>query len=213
MRYQLCCYDWNGSLADDFWLGYRCLRAIFRNLAPGIVIPRETQWRQENITADFWQFYYRNGIPESVTIEEMRTVWVNHYAELAAAGRLSLRGGAEQVLRFCSRQQAQNIIVSGSIDDVEGYLAKRNIDTLFHGVKLKVRQKRAVLAEIIEERDIAPVQAFYIDDTHDGLTQAKEVGMITFGLTGGFNCEEHVRAAKPDYVVHSFYDVLKILNA
>jgi phosphoglycolate phosphatase len=212
MLYKVAFYDWNGTLANDREIGYACVVKIFQTFAPNIAVPSVEEWRAGNDNVNFIEFYYRRGIPRSVTIDDLRAVWAPRYRSLAISRPLTLAPGAMEVLLFCARKNIPNVVVSSSIDDVEQHLRDANVHHLLHTILVQVRDKKSTLARVVSKLGIMPQEAFYVNDTHDGLVEAKEAGLTAIGFTGGFNREERVRAANPDHVVHSFFEILAILQ-
>lgn len=212
MRYRIALYDWNGTLANDVQIGFACVLEIFRVFGPHLEKPDFDDWRTDNGNSNFLDFYLDRGIARSVTIEQMRDVWMPLYHSLAMSSQSLLNEGATELLRFCQKQSVPNIIISSSIDDVIHHLTTADVLPLFHGVNLKVRHKHIAIRSVIEEFGIQPSEAFYVDDTHDGLTSAREAGVATFGFTGGYNCKDRIHAAGPDHVVSSFGEIIDILT-
>src|SRR5271168_5405173 len=164
MRYKLAMYDWNGTLANDVNIGFACVLEIFRIFGPHLKTPEMEDWRIYNGNANFLDFYHDRGIPRSVTIDQMRDVWIPLYHSLAASRQPLLNEGAVELLRFCQKNGVPNIIISSSIDDVIHHLKKAEAHNLFHTVNLKVRHKHVALRDAIEGFGLSPDEAFYVDD-------------------------------------------------
>ncbi len=213
MEYKIGMYDWNGTIADDPHICHECVAEIFRIFAPTVSVPTFKAWRADHGATRFFDYYYERGIDPSVTVEMMRGVWSDHYHSLMRAQAMSVREGVEELLMLCREKQVENIIVSSSIDDVEWYLRRAGIHRYFEEVQLKVPNKKNAFLETMQRHGVSPEEAFYIDDTFDGVNHAKEAGLTTFGLVVGCQEEERVRAAHPDHVVSSFHEIGTILRA
>lgn len=212
MDYRLGFYDWNGTLANDPHICHECVMQIFRVFAPSLPLPTLEEWRLGHGNSDFLEFYYRRGVPRTTTIELMGDVWIPHYEAQLTDDQPLVRDGAEALLAFCVMQGITNIVVSSSVDNVEHHLENSGIHHFFEAIHVKLRDKRIAFREILGRHDVEPCDAFYVDDTFDGIAYAKEVGLVTFGLTTGCNHENRIREAKPDHVVASFQEVLYILQ-
>jgi phosphoglycolate phosphatase-like HAD superfamily hydrolase len=104
------------------------------------------------------------------------------------------------------------VIVSSSIDDVTTHLERSGVLHLFELIDVGIPHKQEKLREIASRFGTKKNEAFYLDDTADGVQCAKEAGIAAFGFTQGFNLEERIREAKPHHVVHSFHDALSIIK-
>jgi phosphoglycolate phosphatase-like HAD superfamily hydrolase len=212
MNCKLAIYDWNGTIADDIAIAYRCMSLLFEKFAPGLEPPDMATYRNGINNSKILDFYHEHGIPKTTTIDMLDEIWFPTYRAITNRERLRLQQGVRPLLDFCRRSGIPNVIVSGSYDDVEHYIDENSLRPFFREINIKVRHKKTALAEVVDRFSVSPQNAFYLDDTRDGLAHAKEVGLTAIGFTGGFNSEESIRQANPDYVVHSFLEVLRILE-
>ena len=212
MRYKVAMYDWNGSVANDPRVCHECVLAIFREFGPELPLPSFEAWRSGHGNTNFLEFYYERGIPRSVTIHMMRGVWAPHYETRMSTKTSIIRGGVRDLLILCRGHEMSNVIVSSSIDNVERHLRDAKVRRLFDDVMVGVPSKPAAFAEVMQIHGVSPKECFYVDDTYDGIRQAKEAGITTFGLTTGCNDEARIRAALPDYPVASFHEIIAIVR-
>jgi HAD superfamily hydrolase (TIGR01509 family) len=207
---RLAIYDWNGTLFNDLPVAYSAMEYIFHTLVPRLRPPTLEEYRN-GITSNFTDFYYRYGIPKTVSGDELNRLRTSHYVKLAA--NAALNDGAEELLRKCRSIGLKNAMVSASPEDVEKALARFGILHLFDKIRLKAWPKGAALVETVGYFGVAAEEAFYIDDTYDGLRAAKNLGIVAIGFTGGYCSRERILAAQPDYVVDSLREVITILNS
>ncbi len=213
MQFKLAIYDWNGTLLNDIELAHQCVVEIFRTLAPQVLPPTLAEYK--DINSSLTDFYYQHGLPPVVSFEKIWDVWIASYRRLASAGFLHVNDGAAELLSFCRDKSIANAIVSASRDDVVSDIAELGIGGFFRAVRLDGLNgwtKEVGLRETLSEFSVPPQNAFYLDDTFNGLMQAKKLGIATVGFTGGYNSELRIRAAEPDYVVHSLSEVIDILK-
>ncbi len=209
MRWQLAVYDFNGTLINDALICYDSVKHIFRTLVPHVPPPTFEEYKNE-ITADFPEFYYAHGVPTHISGNEMNAVRAPYYR--ARVGEIRLHDGARELLQFCRTAGIPNAIVSASPENVGEMLLQFGVFHLFGAIRAGTRHKEDTLIETLEEFGIKAEDAFYLDDTLSGLTAAKDLGMGTIGFTGGFNSEERISAAKPDFIVSSLHNVIAILQ-
>lgn len=210
MRFKLRIFDWNATLLDDLKLNYFCLERIFETFAPNVTPPTREAHRHEMNHSNILEFFYRNGIPRSVTRQDMGKVRHEHYDQNIVQAKLY--GGAEDLLRFCKKAEGSNAIVSGSTDDVPHHLNVLGVSDFFAKTLFSVTEKSKAIARLLEEFGVAPQDAFYLDDTYMGISEAKEVGLTTIGITHGCDSREKLEAADPTRIVDSLGELLTLLK-
>jgi phosphoglycolate phosphatase len=200
MRWQTGIFDWNGTLLNDLQtVIYGSITEIFRTY--GLKAPSLDTYRNE-ICSDFMPFYWKYGIPKTVTGEELnkiRKVYLNAHSR-----EIMLQRGARDLIVTCRRADMQTAIVSGEITEVlEDNLRRFRIIGFFDSVRGDARNKEEALIATLDELGTKAEDAFYVDDTFDGLTSAKNVGLDTIGVTIGYGSIERIKAANPTHIVNS----------
>lgn len=208
-RWQLAIYDFNGTLINDGVLAHKCVEHIFKTLRPDISPPTYEEYKNE-ITSNFTQFYYDHGIPETVSGDEMNAIRTPYYE--AHQTELCLNEGASKLLMQCWLFGIPNAIVSASPEDVPAMLRKFDVLYLFDKIRLKAWPKDEALIETLDYFGVKAEDTFYLDDTFDGISSARNLGMGTVGFTRGYNSRARILAAKPDFIVDSLYEVIDILK-
>ena len=207
--------DWDGTLLNSLPIYYGAVVQIFQHFR---VEPPPFDDYRDNITPDFMQFYRDRGIPKSTTGRDLNLIR-SAYFEKNWDGAALHPGTKELFLR--AREMGFEVFLStaevyeigdrrlrefGSRDLIRGWARGQN--SRYHDI-----------ADIIAfglgfcEED--SLEVWYVDDTASGLTAAKDNDpeLKTIGVTMGFNSPEKIRAAKPDYVVDSLFDIPRILSA
>jgi phosphoglycolate phosphatase len=212
---RLVCFDWNGTLLDDWAPSYGAVGAIFSTF--GLKVPTEDEYRRE-ISGNYMQFYLNHGIPRPATEEGMvalkadlnriRADFLDKHWESA-----KIAPGARQLLRRLSNQKVLTAIVSAGEPvmlqkqlvrfQVRSYFGK---DMVIGGAYGKDGKFNA-LSGLASRFELAPESCVYVDDTYDGLLSAKQVGMKTIAILNGYNTPEAIAKAKPDFSVPTFEKV------
>jgi len=207
-KYDLVVFDWNGTLLNDLPLVYASVQKIFGvyKLTP----PTLEQYRSE-ITSDFMKFYWSHGMPDYVTKEDLNKIR-SHFFTLHWNDVL-LHNNAALILEYISNLGLRLSIVSSEISSVlENRLEQFSLRKFFDLVHGSSWDKEVVLKETLNHFKIPPEQSVYIDDTFDGITAAKNVGMKTIAFTGGYNSRERILAAKPDFIIDSLDQLISYIN-
>lgn len=202
-------FDWNGTLIDDVWIVHQSVIAIFESY--GLKPPALKRYRNE-IVADFMLFYLKYGIPSGTTKEELNKIRKKVLEE--RWNEVELHKGAAQTVKELKKIGLKIGIVSGEVPEI---LKKRletfGIGHLFDSVKGGAwGHKEKSLAETLKKFGLKPKEAIYVDDTFDGITAAKNVGMAAIGWTKGYNSKRLVKKANPDFIADSMSKVKKIIK-
>ncbi|MDI6821086.1 MAG: HAD-IA family hydrolase [Patescibacteria group bacterium] len=215
MKWKLIILDWNGTAFNDLPLVYGSVCHIFKTY--GLKPPALKTYRKE-ITADFMKFYLKHGIPKNETGDDLNKLRREYFEK--RWDKTKLRGGVKLMLQVVNRIPDYKIaLVSAEIAEV---LKKRliafDILRFFHRIEGNAWDKERALLNTLDELGIKAENAVYIDDTFDGITAAKNLGINTIGFTAGYNIKSRILAAKPNFPnkkfpnVNNFRKVLKIIN-
>lgn len=202
--------DWNGTILDDLALVYASVLEIFR--VYGIRPPPIAVYQAE-ITARFMDFYHAHGIPASVTPYDVNAIRKRFFEKRWNDVRLHRH--ADELLVLMEQLQLFVGIVSAEVDDVlNKRLLQFGITHYFDTVIGNAWDKEKALREALDVFHFLPEEAAYVDDTEDGLTAAKNVGMLAIGVTHGYHSPGRIFSAQPDerYVARSFSHLKRIIE-
>ncbi len=202
--------DWNGTLLDDLALVYASTLEIFRTY--GIPPPTLATYQKE-ITARFMTFYHTHGIPASATPQDLNAIRKRFFEERWHDVRLHRH--ADELLVLMEQLQLFVGIVSAEVSEVlNAQLRQFGITHYFDAVIGNAWDKEKALREALDVFHFLPEEAAYIDDTEDGLTAAKNVGMLPIGVTHGYHSPGRIFSAQPDerYVARSFSHLKRIIE-
>ena len=76
--------------------------------------------------------------------------------------------------------------------------------------KIKLKPDTEMLEYCLNECHVTPEQAIMIGDSSNDIIPAKALGMKSIYVTYGFGKIE--KSTKPDYVIDSFNEVLKVIK-
>ncbi|MEK7115289.1 MAG: HAD family hydrolase [Patescibacteria group bacterium] len=205
-KYRLAVFDWNGTLLNDLSLVYASVQKIFRvyKLTP----PTLEQYCNE-ISADFMQFYWSHGMPQYVTKDDLNKIRQDFFT--LHWNNVFLNNDVYAILGFIIGRGLNISITSGEESSVlEERMKQFSLKPLFDLVRGSAWNKEVVLKETLQYFNILPSEAVYIDDTFDGITAAKNVGMDTIGFTGGYNSRERILVANPNFIIDSLDEIIRL---
>lgn len=184
-------FDFNGTLFDDFHVAFGSVQEIFKTYE--IPCPTIEQYREE-ITANYMEFYYKHGFPRTTTGDELNVIRNRFYKN--NGGSAKIRSDVSKIINHLSFLRIRTAIVSAetSTNLYRQLIRHRNLQKDFDFIRGEAwgdgGKEKAFLqvAEIFGEH---PLGMIYVDDSVDGLTSAKNVGVIPVAFTNptGYNSE------------------------
>jgi len=202
--------DWNGTLLNDLADVYKYVLVVFKtyNVSP----PTIETYRQE-ITAHFMTFYHAHGIPTWVGPEDLNAIRTRYFEQ--NPNGVHLHRHVDELLTLFGQLGLFTGIVSAEVDRVlQRRLMQFEIARHFDAVIGNAWDKERALREMLDRFHFDPDEAAYIDDTHDGLTAAKNVGVLPIGVTHGYHSPGRIVSAQPDerYIARSFSHLKRIIE-
>ncbi len=203
MEFKLAIFDWNGTTLDDLPVVYASVQEIFRTY--GVPAPSLDSYREE-ITTSFMDFYRKYGIKDA-TADDLNAIRKRYLAAHGHEARL--HKGARELIELCKRLDLQTAIVSAEIPGVlEGRLSEFGITPFIDRVAGGAYNKPEALIATLDFFGVKSENAFYLDDTFDGLMAAKSVGITAIGFCNGYNSRKRIMHAEPDFPNAHFPEVL-----
>ena len=138
-------------------------------------------------------------------------VW--DYWDLDAATRWQLRENAKDTLSRLHRRATVGLYTSVGRKAVTKVLEKYEVDRLFHIVITRddttlIKPYNEGLILILDFMGISPVEMIFIGDSVKDIAAAEAIGAQSAFLVGGE--QELPPDVKPDHIIHSMSDILKI---
>ncbi|MDI6734208.1 MAG: HAD-IA family hydrolase [Patescibacteria group bacterium] len=216
MKWNLIIFDWNGTALNDLPLVYGSVCSIFKTY--GVKPPTLKTYREE-ITADFMKFYRHYGIPKTASHNDLNKLRARYFEK--NWNKAKLRPGVKLFLEQLDKiPDFQTAIVSAEITEVlsQRLCGFNIIVSLLDKIIGNAWDKEKALLDTIDTLGVKTENAVYVDDTFDGLTAAKNLGIHTIGFTAGYNTKKRILAAKPDFPnskfpnINNFRQIAKIIG-
>lgn len=175
---QVVVFDFNGTLFDDLHVAYGSVQEIFRTYT--ITCPTLEQYREE-ISADYMEFYFNHGFPRTTTGDELNAIRNRFYR--TSGGSAQIRPDVKKTLYFLSALKVRVAIVSAesSTNLYRQLMRGGNLQKSFDFIKAEAwgeKGKEKAFVQIMEIFGNNPDEMIYVDDSVDGLTSAKKVGLV-----------------------------------
>jgi len=210
---ELLIWDFNGTMLDDQATAYGSVEYIFSLYNR----PAPTRDRFRNlISGRFMEFCHDCGVPSWASADHLNVIRQDYY--LARMNHVHFRPGITELITWSRTMQLKHAICSAEIKMILDTLIDRDkLRQLFEpdGIRAEAWNGKAVeLREVCQRLGVACDRSAYLDDTADGITAAKEAGVLSIGFVHptAWNTAQRIEAAKPNYVVHDFRELRILLE-
>ena len=125
---------------------------------------------------------------------------------------ITLFDGMETMLRSLATQHILIVITSNVSDVVQQLFDREKIDC-FDSIlgaeveKSKVKKIHQAMSTYLDR------PAFYVGDTRGDMIEGRQAGVSTIAATWGWHSKAKLQEAKPDYMVHSPIELLKLIDS
>lgn len=112
------------------------------------------------------------------------------------------------------KESGKNLILLSSDPTVslQAELKRFNLKNMFNDIYNDIHDKRKAIKGIIEKQHYKPEETIFIGDTTHEVETGKKARIKTGGVSWGFQYEEKIKMAKPDYFFHQVSDLIKLLD-
>jgi phosphoglycolate phosphatase-like HAD superfamily hydrolase len=203
--------DWDGTLLNSLPVYYGAVVKIFQDF--GVEPPTLNDYR-DNITPDFMQFYWNRGIPHHATGMDLNLIRSAYFEE--NWNSVALHPGAKELFLYARGIGFEIFLATAETYEIGNRrLREFGVRDLIRGWARGGNARYHDIADILAfYGGEQPEKVWYIDDTASGLEAAKsnDPTMHTIGFTQGFNSPAMIRAAKPDHISDSLFEIPHILS-
>lgn len=216
---KLVAFDCNGTLFADTFAIYKSDNEVAKLLN---IKPIKFRTFQKYFDVPVKRFYMALGVSEkelNKKASQIAHTFHSHY-ELHAA-KVRTRAFAKELLRWLAKNNVRSVIFSNHIvESIKKQLKRLKIDNYFSEIlanshsqaALKDRSKKEKLKSYMDKHNFSASETLIIGDTVEEIEIGRELGIVTIALTQG-NCSiTRLKAAKPDYLIHSLKEVVGIIK-
>ncbi|MGD1083652.1 MAG: NUDIX domain-containing protein [Verrucomicrobiota bacterium] len=199
-------FDWSGTLVDDLPAVLAATNHVCRQHGvPAFTLDR---FRAE-FRLPFKDFYDR-FLPD-VPLAELERSFHAHFTQAQHAVAELPR--SRQFLLFCHRHHIRCFVLSTVHKDY--YAAQTAVNGLgkfMERAYLEVWDKRAKIADVLAENQLAPSETLFVGDMQHDIETAKYGGVFSCGVLTGYNRLDQLRASAPDLIVEHLGELRAILE-
>ncbi|SFI62265.1 HAD hydrolase-like protein [Bradyrhizobium sp. Gha] len=212
-------FDWNGTLLDDTYALLETTNVILDRFSrPSIDI----KTFRDRCDVPLSRLYHSLGMShEEVEAVERDEGALFHDTYEPLADKADLREGARRVLELAQRESALLIILSNHIvAPLKSQLRRLGVDNYITEVlafesratQYKSMSKGERLRLYMENHNLKPSSTFIIGDMPVETDIARDLGLTSISITGGFVSTSRLQAARPDYTIDNHHELVPILQ-
>ncbi|MBH5396379.1 HAD family hydrolase [Bradyrhizobium sp. CNPSo 4010] len=213
-------FDWNGTLLDDTYAVLETTNVILDRFGRPII---DINTFREHFDVPLSRLYRGLGMSqEEVEIVERDEGALFHDTYEPLAGKADLREGARRVLELARRESALLIILSNHIvAPLQLQLRRLGVDDYVtevlafesRAMQYKSMSKGERLRLYMHRYNLKPSSTFIIGDMPVETDIARNLGLKSISITGGFVSASRLQAAGPDYTINNHHELLPILQS
>ncbi len=212
-------YDWNGTLLEDAHIMLYALNIARRRFSKPDI---DMETMRAAMDVPFTKLYQNIGFSEdeiAAIVAANNDIFHDYYEP--EVEKTTLREGAHDLLALAHKHSIPQFILSNHLaPKISGHLTRYGALQYFteilayadRATQFKDMTKGERLRRYMAANDIKPSEAFIIGDTIEETHIARDLGLVSIAMTGGFASEERLRAINPDYLIHSLREVPDILR-
>lgn len=216
---RLVAFDWNGTIFADTFAIYQSNKEVLRSFG---LTPVSFKTYQKYYEVPIKGFYLALGFSEKQFRENARLINNTFHAEYEKRiSKTRTRAGAKEVLKVLLKNNIAAVIFSNHFDEsIKKQLKRLKLEKYFLDIvanshiesALWQRSKKDRLKEYMKTKKISPDEALIVGDTTEEIEIGKELGVKTAALTHGTCSIVRLKAARPNYLIYSLKEVMKIID-
>ena len=201
-------FDWDGTLVDSADVSFRCYQAVFG----GYGIPFDRDTYAATYSPNWQRTYTAVGLPEE-RWEEADGRWVEGYCRETIP---LVDGARDAVERLAAAGLGQGLVTSGDRTRVERELAAHDLARYFPVLvcgsdKVAKKPDPEALMLALGRLGVAPRRAAYVGDSPEDVEMARNAGVWSVGIPGGFPNAAALERSRPDLFAPRLADAVDTL--
>lgn len=215
---KLVVFDWNGVLIADAKATIDIDNELLRRFGrPPITL---AQYR-DLFTMPVVEFFYRLGFTkEEMARDAVRIQNMFHELYEPRIARVRTRSGARTLLSFLEERGIEAIILSNHTHEgIASQLKRLGIERHFSRIisngkhdTMARKSKAEKLVDLMGSLPYEREEALIIGDSTEEIEAARAAGIRSVAITGGYYSATRLKAARPDFLIHSLPGMIEIIK-
>lgn len=202
-------FDWSGVVNDDLMTVYKTVMEIFKKFGVKEISLEEFKeaWEQP-----YMRFYNKYGILTKLPREEEKAVYGATYNSMVSRYSPKPYSYIKDTLQKFKKAGINMIVISTNFrETLLSDIKEFGLQGIFNEINSDVYDKAEDIQETIQRNNFNPEETIFIGDTAHEVEVGKSAGTKTAAVTWGYNNEDKLRAANPDYIIHNLEELESII--
>lgn len=205
-------WDADGTIVSSEKFAFDACNDVLKQLGKRTFTPEEFR---ELFLSDYGIHLKRMGINSMQEAKFLGNTWNSRLA--TDKYKFKLHDGVLDILTYLYKRNYKMALVSSTSRlQLQLYFDLFEIDKFFSVIIAREdvdEQKPSTkpFLQAIERLTVSPRDCIVIDDADDGIKAAKKMGAITIGVTWGFNSNQRISNAKPDFMAENANELYRII--
>lgn len=196
-------FDWSGVINDNTITIYKVVVKMFNELGVKEISFEEfrREWEQP------YMVFYNKYLPD-LTLEEEQELYKRNYKKIISENPPKTYPGLVNILKDFKGKGINMIVISSDLK--ETILEEINLfglEDVFSEVNFNIHNKSQVIKEAIGRNRFNIEETIFIGDTTHEIESGKRAGILTGAVTWGFQKEDKLKSAKPDFIIHNLKEL------
>jgi phosphoglycolate phosphatase len=201
-------FDWSGVINDDLYTVHKVVLAIFKKFKVKKISLEEfrKEWEQP-----YMLFYRKYGI-SGISREEEVVIYRSLYEKISVKCPPRVYPKIKDTLTKFKEAGINMIILSSNLRktilfDIEEF----NLQGLFTEINSEIHDKNDGMQETLKRNSFNPQETVFVGDTTHEINVGKKAGIKTAAVTWGYNNEDKLKSANPDFIIHDLDELEKAI--
>jgi phosphoglycolate phosphatase len=200
-------FDWSGVINDNLITVYNAAMIIFEKYGAQKISLEEfkREWEQP------YMVFYNKYLPDLSKTEE-DTAYKAAYKVAASQYSPKPYSHIKKTLQKFKNAGIKMVVISSDpSENLLSEIEEFHLQGLFTEVYGEIHDKVEVIHEVIKENQFDPEQTIFIGDTTHEIKVGKGASTKTAAVTWGFQNEDKLKSANPDYIIHNLKELESII--
>jgi phosphoglycolate phosphatase-like HAD superfamily hydrolase len=201
-------FDWSGVINDNLMTVYNAAMIIFEKYGAGRISLEElkTEWEQP------YMLFYNKYLP-GLSREQEVAAYSPAYKTSARQFPPRLYPHIDDTLHKFKKAGIKMVVISSDpVKNLKSDIREFKLQGIFSDVYGEVHDKTNVVQGVIDKHRFKGEETIFIGDTTHEIEAGKSAGTKTAGVTWGFQNENKIKSANPDYIISNLKDLELILG-
>lgn len=196
-------FDWSGVINDNLLTAYNTAMLIFEQFGARRISLKEfkEEWEQP------YMVFYNKYLPDLSKTDE-DAAYRDSYKIAVYKYPPKLYSHIKDTLKKFKNAGIKMVVISSDpsenlLSDIEEF----SLRGLFAEINGEVHDKAEVIHEVIERNQLNSAETVFIGDTTHEIRAGKSADTKTAGVTWGYQNEDKIKAANPDFIVHNLKEL------